>query len=70
MHFPALAAIRTNERFRDIFLRLVSRHGIKMKAIVAIQRKILELTFILWKNNSYYNSEYVDQILLSGAIAM
>ena len=70
MHFPALAAIRTDERFRDIFLRLVSRHGIKMKAIVAIQRKILELTFILWKNNSYYNPEYAYQILPSGAIAM
>ncbi|MGJ1417903.1 transposase, partial [Sphingobacterium multivorum] len=23
MHFPALAAIRTDERFRDIFLRIV-----------------------------------------------
>lgn len=62
MHFPALAAIRIDERFRNIFLRLVSRHGVKMKAIVAIQRKLLELTFILWKGNSYYNSEYEDQI--------
>ena len=62
MHFPALAAIRTDERFREIFLRLVSRHGIKMKAIVAIQRKLLELTYILWKNDSYYNSEYDEQI--------
>ena len=63
MHFPSLAAIRTDERFRDIFLRIVSRHGIKMKAIVAIQRKLLELTFILWKNNSYYNSEHEYQII-------
>lgn len=63
MHFPALAAIRTDERFRDIFLRIVSRHGIKMKAIVAIQRKLLKLTFILWKNNSYYNSEHEYQII-------
>ncbi len=63
MHFPALAAIRTDERFRDIFLRLVSKHGIKMKAIVAIQRKLLELTFILWKNNSYYKSEHQYQII-------
>lgn len=63
MHFPALAAIRTDERFRYIFLRLVSRHGIKMKAIVAIQRKLLELTFILWKNNSYYNPGHEYQII-------
>jgi len=63
MHFPALAAIRTDERFRDVFLRLVSNHGVKMKAIVAIQRKLLELTFILWKTDSYYNSDYEDHIL-------
>ncbi|ASE62074.1 IS110 family transposase [Chryseobacterium sp. KBW03] len=60
MHFPALAAIRTDGRFREIFLRLVSKHGIKMKAVVAIQRKLLELTFILWKNNSYYDPQFVD----------
>lgn len=65
MHFPALAAIRTDQRYRDIFLRIVSRHGIKMKAIVAIQRKLLELAFILWKNNSYYNSEHEFQIISS-----
>lgn len=63
MHFPALAAIRTNERFREVFLRLVSNHGVKMKAIVAIQRKLLELTFILWKTNSYYSSDYEDHTL-------
>lgn len=70
MHFPALAAIRTDERFRDIFLRIVSRHGIKMKAIVAIQRKLLELTFILWKSNSYYNAEHEYQIISSEEIAV
>ena len=63
MHFPALAAIRTDESFRYIFLRLVSRHGIKMKAIVAIQRKLLELTYILWKSNTSYCPNYHNQSL-------
>lgn len=63
MHFPALAAIRTDQRFRDIFSRLVSRHSIKMKAIVAIQRKLLESTFILYKNNSFYNQQHEAQII-------
>src|SRR5690606_7568120 len=40
MHLPALAAIRCDERFKAIFARLVSKHGIKMKAAVAIQRKL------------------------------
>jgi len=34
-----------------------------MKARVAIQRKLLEWTFILWTNNSYYNPEHEDQII-------
>ncbi|WP_316633101.1 IS110 family transposase [uncultured Flavobacterium sp.] len=67
MHFPALAAIRTEERYREIFMRMVSRHGIKMKAIVAIQRKLLELCYILWKTNSYYDEDYVFQTISSCA---
>ncbi len=48
MHLPALAAIRNDERFKAIFVRLVSKHGIKMKAAVAVQRKLLEMIFILF----------------------
>lgn len=70
MHFPALAAIRTDERFRNIFLRIVSKHGIKMKAIVAIQRKLLELTYILWKNNTYYDSGFEYYVVPSVAITV
>jgi len=55
MHLPALAAIRHDERYRDLFARLVSNHGIKMKAAVAIQRKLLELTYILVKSNTVYD---------------
>jgi transposase len=43
VHLPALAAVKWDDNFRNIYARLVSRHGIKMKALVAIQRKILEL---------------------------
>lgn len=60
MHLPALAAIRTDGRFSAIFARLVSKHGIKMKAAVAVQRKLLELSFIIWKNNDQYNSNHLN----------
>jgi len=56
MHLPALAAIRHEERFKSIFIRLVSKHGIKMKAAVAVQRKLLELIYILYKTNSTYDN--------------
>ncbi len=59
MHLPSLAAIRTDGRFSAIFARLISKHGIKMKAAVAIQRKLLELSFVIWKNNTYYNPNHL-----------
>jgi transposase len=58
MHMPALAAIRHDERFKALFIRLVSRHGIKMKAAVAVQRKLLEMTYTIHKSNVKYDKEY------------
>ena len=58
MHMPALAAIRFDEKHKAIFARLVCRHGIKMKAAVAVQRKLLELMFLLWKKNEFYIENY------------
>lgn len=58
MYLPALAAIRCDERFKAVFTRLVSKHGIKMKAVVAVQRKLLEMIFIIYKTNKPYNKDY------------
>lgn len=59
MHLPALAAIRSDERFKAVFARLVAKHGIKMKAAVAVQRKLLEMTYIVYKTNKPYDKEYL-----------
>ena len=69
MHLPALAAIRHDERFKAIYTRLVSKHGIKMKAAVAVQRKLLELIYIIYKNNVPYDKNYLkkNQLLNKGA---
>ena len=61
MHLPALAAIRHDERFKAVFARLVSKHGIKMKAAVAVQRKLLELTYIVFKTDMKYDREYLQK---------
>ena len=58
LHLPALSAIRHDERFKAIFIRLVSKHGIKMKAAVAVQRKLLEMTFILYKSKKEYDKDF------------
>ncbi|MEJ0105947.1 MAG: IS110 family transposase [Bacteroidota bacterium] len=60
MHMPALTAIRHDERFKAIFARLISKHGIKMKAVVAIQRKLLEMMYILYKTNKSYDKNYLQ----------
>lgn len=58
LHMPALSAIRYNEAHKGLFARLVSKHGIKMKGAVAVQRKILELSYILFKNQQPYDPDY------------
>jgi len=58
LHYPALSAIRSTDNMKALFKRLVSRHGIKMKAAVAVQRKLLELVYILWKKDEVFDPEY------------
>jgi transposase len=58
MYLPALAAIRKDERFKAVFTRLVAKHGIKMKAAVAVQRKLIEMTYVLYKTNKPYDKNY------------
>ena len=57
MYFPAFAAIRKNEHMKNLYKRLVQKHGIKMKAAIAVQRKMLELIYILWKKEEMFNAQ-------------
>lgn len=58
MHLPGLTAVRWNDNFRNLYARLVSRHGIKMKAMVAVQRKLLEMVYTIFKSKCGYDKEY------------
>ena len=58
MYFPAFSAIRTKSKMHHLYDRLEAKHGIKMKAAVAVQRKLLELMFLLWKKNEVYIENY------------
>lgn len=62
MYMPALAAIRHSERYKAIFVRIVARSGIKMKAAVAIQRKLLELAYTIFKTKTPYNKVHLQNI--------
>jgi transposase len=65
MHMPALAAIRGEGRFRVLFIRLISKHGIKMKAAVAVQRKLLEMIYTLHKTNTTYDMDFLKKDLIT-----
>ncbi len=58
MHLPGLTAVRWDDSFRDMYARIVSKNGIKMKALVAVQRKLLEMVYIIFKNKIPYDKEY------------
>lgn len=62
MHLPAIAAIQHSERFKAIFTRHISKHGIKMKAVVAVQRKLLEMAFSVYKAKMPYDPEYLKKL--------
>ena len=62
MHFPSLVAVKWDENFKELYARLVSKHGIKMKALVSIQRKLLEMSYVLYKNQTVYDKEYKNSV--------
>jgi transposase len=66
MHLPALSAIRSHPRFKDVFARLVSKHGIKMKAVVAIQRKLLEIVYAVYKTNKTFDKNFLNTTHIPG----
>jgi len=61
MYMPALAALRYNDRFKAVYARLVARHGIKMKAGVAVQRKLLEMMFTIFKTQTPFDRNYLKK---------
>jgi transposase len=61
MFLPALSAIKSDERMKAFFARIVAAKGIKMKAGVAVQRKLLEMTYTIFKTQQPYDKEYLKK---------
>lgn len=61
MYIPALSAIRHSQRYKAIFVRIVSRNSIKRKGAVAVQRKLLEMTCIIYKTQMPYLDDYLQR---------
>ncbi len=55
LYFPAIASVRCSPHFKEVYNRLYDQSGIKMKGYVAVQRKILELAYILDKKQEFFD---------------
>lgn len=59
MHMAALAAIRHDERYKAVFSRIVGKTGIKMKGAVAVQRRLLEMSYTVFTSKKKYDKDYL-----------
>jgi transposase len=55
---PSLSAVKKIPQLRDLYIRLVQKSGIKMKGLVAVQRKLLELIYIIYKGKTVFEKDY------------
>lgn len=66
LHMPSLTAIGSEgTNFKRLYLRIYERTGIKMKAIVAVQKKLLLTIYYLWKKNVSYEINILKEELVS-----
>lgn len=64
LFMPAFSVVRYNiETFSTLYERVYLRTMIKMKAYVAVQRKLLIMIYTLWKKNERYNPEMATRTL-------
>jgi transposase len=55
LHMPAFNMIRYEVgNFKPFFERILEKHHLKMKAYVAVQKKLLVLIYTLWKKNEAF----------------
>ena len=59
LHLPAFNAVRCQEPTCEaLYQRVMQKTTFKMKAYVAVQKKLLLLAFSLWKNHTDYQPNY------------
>lgn len=62
LHMPSLCVITAKVSvFKDLYERIYERTGIKMKAYVAVQKKLLTTMYALWSKNEAFDVEYASR---------
>jgi hypothetical protein len=60
-HLPSLSAVKYNKNHKELYVRLTAKSGIKMKGLIAVQRKLLELIYVVYKNKKGFIQNYEQQ---------
>ncbi|QLH44750.1 MAG: hypothetical protein HWD58_03520 [Bacteroidota bacterium] len=56
---PSLTAIgKQDTTFNQLYRRVVERSGVKMKGIVAVQKKLLLMIYYIWTKDIDYNPNF------------
>ena len=61
LYCPAMAVVRYEPQFQQLYERVFDRTAIKMKGLVAVQRKLLLLIYTLFKNNVKYDPDFAQK---------
>jgi transposase len=62
LHFPSFNMIKYEVApFKNLYQRVYEKSKIKMKAYTAVQKKLLEFIFILWKKDEAFDPNYQDK---------
>ena len=63
LHMPALHAAKwEGSPFSRLYERVLAKTGIPMKALVAVQKKLLAIIYALWKKNQAYDKDYQNPL--------
>lgn len=59
LHMPALVAIKQKEsKFGKLYQRVSTKSGVKMKGVVAVQKKLLVMIYHIWKKGLSYDPNF------------
>lgn len=62
LHFPAFNMVTYNVApFKNLYERVYEKSKIKMKAYTAVQKKLLEFIFVLWKKDEAFDPNYQNK---------
>jgi len=61
MFLPSLSAVKYNQTHKELYIRLVAKNGVKMKGLIAVQRKLLELIYVVYKNKTVFYENYEQE---------